>query len=391
MGTKHGKLWLIAWACAVLVGGTALAVDPAPIDYLPPGIFNVRRFQPFSGCNIYPYGNRDKARCGWFVTADWLDWWSRGPKQTLIGSPNNDGTQAFSGLDITNQVNSLDTGWIGRSPATGWRFDFGCAGRCGGWLASVLNVNPFEDRFSAGLGEILFRDQFETEPDSLRTAWVFSTVNVYNKSRAQGVEVMPFWRTDQLHRGGYLDWMAGVRYFRFVETFSVEAFDPRAWPGITLGTLVTTPTTFAWTQANNNIIGPQVGIRWFRERGRIQLSAEGRFMAGWNIQNVKQTGILDLESFTITIGDQIFVFKSTQAATSRHFNTFVPLGEVRANLAYQFTSHILAQVGWTGIFAGNIARPNTMVDYGVPNFGILPNNKQSIFLQGLNIGVVFNR
>jgi hypothetical protein len=389
-GSKRSQGWVMAWLLALWCCQLAWASDPVPIDFLPSGPFNLTRFQPFSGCDIYPYGDRDRARCGWFATVDWLTWWSRGPKQVIIGDPNGP-LNTITGNDLSRQVNSLDTGWIGRANATGWRIDFGQAGRCGGWLCSVLNVNPFTDQYSVGQGEILFRNEFNDQFNSFRQAWIFETVRVKNKSRLQGVELMPFWRTDQLHHGGYLDWMAGVRYLKFDETFTVDAFDPRAWPGVTVGELVSDPETFVWTRAVNNIVGPQVALRWFQERGRWQASAEGRFTAGWNMQNITQTGILDLQSFIITIGEEQFVIASRQAITARHFNTFSPVAEARVNLAYQFTSHILGQVGWTGIWAANIARPNTMIDYGVPNFGILGRNKQDIFVQGLNIGVVFNR
>lgn len=47
------------------------------------------------------------------------------------------------------------------------------------------------------------------------------------------------------------------------------------------------------TTAQNNLVGPQVGARWFRESNRLQLSAEGRFMAAYDLQNINQIAHLD--------------------------------------------------------------------------------------------------
>ena len=48
---------------------------------------------------------------------------------------------------------------------------------------------------------------------------------------------------------------------------------------------------------------------------------------------------------------------------------------------------------WTGIIVGNVARPADMINYQLPNMGILVhgNNKQTVFMQGLTVGLIFNR
>jgi hypothetical protein len=84
-------------------------------------------------------------------------------------------------------------------------------------------------------------------------------------------------------------------------------------------------------------------------------------------------------------------FTPRTAQYTRHQWEYSNLVEVRANLGYQVTKALVVQAGWTGIWADGIARPSSMVDYALPAMGIRDRNRQDIFIQGLNIGVVFNR
>ena len=72
---------------------------------------------------------------------------------------------------------------------------------------------------------------------------------------------------------------------------------------------------------------------------------------------------------------------------------FSPLGELRFNLQYQVFNKASVNVGWTGFIVGGIARPADMINYQLPNMGILVhgNNRQTVFMQGLTLGLIFNR
>lgn len=261
--------------------------------------------------------------------------------------------------------------------------------------------------------------------DLSRLATVFRTLTIKLRSDLKGVELMPYYRTHMLHKGGYLDFMFGARYARYNEQFSVYGYgeripyeagnvgsgtagNPLAIPvenymGSQLG-----PESYWLTTAANNLVGPQVGLRWFREKDRIMLSAEGRFMAAANIQNISQTAHLETPpqpngdaSIPPASADPrqlggrgantLLAFTPRTAQYVQHNTEFTALGEVRANIGFRMTSWIVVRAGWTGIWANRIARPSNMVYYALPAMGIQNRNTDTVFLQGLNLGVEINR
>jgi hypothetical protein len=84
--------------------------------------------------------------------------------------------------------------------------------------------------------------------------------------------------------------------------------------------------------------------------------------------------------------------KATTWDQSAHETEFSPLLEFRVEGHVQLTRLISFKAGWTGMFLDNIGRACDMIDYTMPSLGILPgNNKQIVFIQGINIGVELNR
>ena len=60
----------------------------------------------------------------------------------------------------------------------------------------------------------------------------------------------------------------------------------------------------------------------------------------------------------------------------------------------QLTNMIAVKAGYTGLFINNVVRAADMVDYTVPSMGITRNldgNLQSVYAQGLNLSIEFNR
>ena len=80
---------------------------------------------------------------------------------------------------------------------------------------------------------------------------------------------------------------------------------------------------------------------------------------------------------------------STQTRTT----TWSPLGELRFDLYYQVFNKVSLNFGWTGMVADGIARPNNITNYELPHLGILDKgqNRGTLFMQGINFGVTFNR
>lgn len=241
--------------------------------------------------------------------------------------------------------------------------------------------------------------------DLVRLSTHFHTLEVVQRTSIYGVELMPFYRTEKLHKGGYFDFLFGVRFFRYDERFNVYGFrDPDLVEGVDqIPTLL--DNSYWLTRAVNNIVGPQLGGRWTKKKGRWILDASGRFMAGFNFQSINQKAFIDvaeqpIDSFgSVTDpsalggrGPNTFLVLTPRTAIhSQHQNEFSPLIEVRANLGFQLTKALVAQVGWTGLWADNVARPSSMVRYTMPDMGIGQSNRQDIFMQGLNLGIELNR
>jgi len=210
----------------------------------------------------------------------------------------------------------------------------------------------------------------------------FDLVSIRNEVTTWGVELNYIYRMHPNHHGGIFELFFGARYLEFNEQFDVEAIggtlDESAW----------------YTSADNHIVGPLLGLRWFRKGDRWTWSTQGSFTAGLNRQNLFQNGFL---------GSHLDPTTPTQFAISRmgpsrfthtaYIDEFSPIVEVRVDFSYQVTSAISARVGWTGMWIDNIARASNIIDYEVPlmGFDLSRNAVDYVFINGVTFGVEVNR
>ena len=67
------------------------------------------------------------------------------------------------------------------------------------------------------------------------------------------------------------------------------------------------------------------------------------------------------------------------------------------NIKYAITRAVSVRVGYSFLWAANIARPVDMVNYEIgtgpgQKMGIITaNNRQNVFIQGWNVGIEMNR
>ncbi len=206
----------------------------------------------------------------------------------------------------------------------------------------------------------------------------FDTLLVRNVTETQGVEIM---RTHELSNRHLLEskrrnrWEIayGVRFLRIRDSFFFQG------TGDLLG------LTQVETGAENQIVGPQIRSKWSTQRGRLNVEIDGRFVFGYNVQDLDQTG--DIGQNLIPGGLNSFIQgQPTTFAYGRQANDFAPLVELRADASYQLTSSIAARLGYTAIFVDNITRASQVVRYALPDMGILPAGNQNIFINGVNFG-----
>jgi hypothetical protein len=195
--------------------------------------------------------------------------------------------------------------------------------------------------------------------------------------------------------------LVGGRYLEFNDHFGFQAGDNPA------GVAVNTPASSylagsSWdTEADNHIIGPEIGLRYFKKQGRWMFSTESRFAAGINCQNFHQYVDMgpELNPNPSPAGAprpsppfQPLALSATTTTNSAYVTEFSPIVELRVEGRYQITQAISFHAGWTGMFIDNIARASSVINYQIPGLGIdTTQNREPLFINGLTLGFDINR
>ncbi len=456
MLSKRTAIWLFTCVAVVLATSGALAQIPADsgADYPGPGqsyelggapfaageptswthgAFPVTPghvgsyAQPFGPAQTSEYGNGQRANEGWFFGYQRLAWSLSRPDTSYLGA-HPIGTVPAFGTNPLVPANALtiDNSFIRAVIGWGNRWEFGYMDDTNhGFLVSVLDhvsqgqydtkSTPFGSLVNNFLGAghpfITFGD-----PDGLLHAYgtlggvvvsdlgqlpgAFDTILMRNITTLNGVEAMRTYRAPRLHNNGYFEVMYGVRWFQMVDGFETWAYNNFfSTSSVAIGNSIVPynilNASYWGTTVQNNLVGPQIGLRWFAQRGHWTTSVETRFMAAANFQNVNQRAILGSLSQTSIASFANATAGFVGLATNTHVynTTFSPLGELRVGLAYAATRNINLKVGYDGIIVGNVSRASNRVDYNSPNIvGITPkSNNEIFFVNGLNFGVEINR
>lgn len=395
---------LAALLLVVLAGRPAVGQD-----------HELRGMQLFEPTDVRPYGNWAQPRTGFFLTFDGIYWHISPPDKTTIGfpglthqvltdvpaSPDQPDVQAVQ----TTEQNSLTTNFRAKWKQ-GDRFELGYVGEHHGWLITTLDTARQTQWNAAQHAAIVFADPtfnghslLETvygsengittvTGDPLRSPVIFDQVSVANRTKFSGVEAAYLYRQHQLHHGGTIEWLLGARYFQLDDNFTVNAFG---------GNLA---DSFWENEVKNRIVGPEIGLRYYKPFGRFALSSEGRFTAGVNTQSVHLNGILG-STLTEAPTDDLAprLMRATGFNHTANFYEFTPLAEFRIEAHMQLTRLISAKVGWNAMYMDGIARASNMINYAVgsPN-GPMPitteigeGNRQDVFVHGLTLGIEINR
>lgn len=388
----------------------------------------LRDMQPFAPAEMSTYGGGYRPNEGFFFSFDGTLWWIMPPDKTLIGDPTTRRVVIFEQIadadadgsvddDFTPEkvveFSTLDTGFLGAKPVGGNRYDFGYVDGHHGWLGSACTLFSQNQRLHASDAHVVFDDapfggegerhlQGYIDPDGLVVDDLpvrFDELIADNQVKTWGIELNYLYRMHPNHYGGIFELFLGARYLEFDERFTVQGLefiaDPLTEPASGLGDSL-------WrSDAENHIVGPQIGGRWFRKTGRWTWSTEGRFFAGFNSQNIRQRGTLGsnldpqlIESTDPPLPMAIRNMSPTTFNHTRHFREWSPAAELRVDLRYQLTRAVSARVGWTGMWIDGIARASNLIDYSIGQdsaMGITGNNNQDLFMHALSVGIELNR
>jgi hypothetical protein len=387
--------------------------------------------QIFAPADLSTLGGSIEPNEGYFFQYDVLYWSISAPKTKVVGAPGltrtvSYGPHPLNSLDPFSderiETSTLDSGALLANFSVGNRFDFGRIEDRHGWLMSIYQLRDQGETLNYPNADIVFKDPptgsrgthllqgpvplnptlFPSDPTVVIRDL---PVTLYNISMMQetstwGVEANYLYRAMTCHNGGTFEFFGGARYLEFNDMYGIQVGQGPAdlqVPDFLAGS--------SWyTDAHNHIVGPQVGVRWFKKRGRWMLSTEGRFMAGLNCQNFHQTATIGpnlnsggLESNGSSTGSVPYPYTPTAMAPTvathdAYDRVFTPLVELRLEARYQITRSVSFHAGWTGFWMDNIARANAVIDYTVPAMGIdLSDNKQNVLINGLTIGFDINR
>ena len=169
----------------------------------------------------------------------------------------------------------------------------------------------------------------------------------------------------------------GARYLRFSDEFNVDG------SGGILG------YSHWYTSIVNNVIGPQISLRWQNQRGRWSTNVQGRGMLGWNISNWKQQGGIGLNLIRGHYNQPLYLNPTTfEHGQSR--GDLSPLAELRIDTSYRISKAVALRFGWSGFYVGNIRRAHSGVKYYLPNMGFRDGNREATLVHGANFGFEVN-
>jgi hypothetical protein len=394
--------------------------------------------QIFAPADLSTAGGEIEPNEGYFFQFDILYWSASAPETKQVGYPDLTRSVSYGPHPITAQdkvsdvrieSNTLNSGDLQNQFTIGNRFEIGRVENRNGWFVSIYQLRDQGQDFHYKTADVVFQDPPQGPlgthllegPVPLNPAgWavgdpvvqrdlpvVLYDVTLSHNVETWGVELNYLRRLMTCHTGGTFEFYLGARYLEFDDEFGIRANDNLSPVTTTDNNSTTTTLTVPsflsnsyWNMsAQNHVVGPQVGLRWFKKQGRWMLSTEGRFMAGLNCQSYHQKYSigpnLNPSGAIPTNVDQLYTPATMAPSAGAHdayTHEWSPAVELRLEGRYQLTRAISAHVGWTGLWLDNIARANAVINYTVPDMGIdLTHNKQGLFMNGITAGIDINR
>jgi hypothetical protein len=352
------KTWLLALGLLSVLSCTAMAQEryqgfeqadiPMPVPEMGDSWFALPQ--------LSTYGRGPQPPNGVYFDIDYMRLAMQAPVGEPIGQPGSTLTNAI----FTNEFNN------------GSRYEIGNRVDDKGWLLGGFQISQ-DQRIQTGNSRIIFANS------GALVGNLFETIDVKNHADAWGLEIMRTWRCEpeRVPYAYVCEFMAGVRYLYFRDIYNFDGF--------------VTGNEGVWTtKTENNLIGPQIGMRISKQYGPWFVAFEPRAFAGYNYQNLHQHGELP---------GNILVAPATPGFNNTaHETEFSPVVEMRAEISYLLTRKIRTRFGYTGYWIDALARAPSMVNYAIPNFatpagpamGFTTNNTQDTYIQGIHWGIEVN-
>jgi len=358
-------------------------------------------------------------------------------------------------LSYTTQHNDWNTNQLSTKFHVGQRYNFGFMSGHNGWECQIFTIDGktaeagrgvqvgFADtnNNNDGLGSNYlagiimhqkkdenWQDCTETPEGNLKVDRLlvqFDKARMWNDISTWGVELNYLRRAHQTRLGRF-ELGLGVRYMKWDEDFGFWGGSERYGTGEIYSPNFLDDTTIE-TNADNNLVGPQIGIKWSRQTGRFGMEVLAKFTAAYNAQQVTMESTIASNGYASGLYgfDSIYSGKVDTASDTtvedsngnkylqyiapnirangmtgwdkKDYDVFTPIAEIGVKFNIELTSKIKMNLGWSGIYAGNIARPTGMADFTLDMAGqgvmglVDGKNKSDVFMHGFVFGLTINR
>jgi hypothetical protein len=269
-------------------------------------------------------------------------------------------------LDLNTNEELLSAGDLDFDVAGGLRVGF-CGRVSDCWTLDLEYLGVFDQ--SASAGEEL--DDSLMLPGALGLAvnnfFFDDEVDVRYESELHSFEanlVKCCCGSEGAHRGHSIEWLAGFRFIRFDEEFSMSATDSAEG------------TSVYDVETENNLYGAQVGARFRRFRGWWSWEATGKAGLYANDMEQTQAPIIDFPGV---------VFRTRRGGDDTEVS-FV--GDLNFTALYQLNNVWAIRTGYNLIWLANVALAPDQLDFtNAPNSGNGLVDGGGVFLHGVSVGL----
>lgn len=354
-------------------------------------------FQFFAPAEFGEFGNGPEAPTGWFATADRVHIYVSRPEDE---PSHTEGDFTWGNRFSFGYMSEEDHGWFGEY----WHI--GGPNMYATTEAERVNVLNTSDEINTvsldyvdlrGGSTVSIMDQNPGVPTSDQNNPVSGDRRYYvrdsvNDAKLKSIELNKSFRWKPLHYGSQIEPFFGFRYITFTDRYERDTYARITDLGVNVGQVPPTtidPTTLenerfdALTSTfNNHMVGGQFGARWFKVKGRWNLSSEVRAFLFSNFQFQSTVLHSELTFYGGTGVDEepegVFLQNTYNNANATEF---VFGGEVRAEAAYEVTRDLSLRVGVTF----------TEIGRGVGRGNDIGRNSQNLTMFGTTFGVDFKR
>ena len=372
MSIRPFIIWLAALIAVVGMTGTASAQKYLP--FVDPGYFGQVDFQFFAPAEVGDFGGEEPPNTGVFFDYD----------RTYVNVGRPDNTSFGSGRDGDfTWGNRYEIGYM-TEDHTGW----------GAVLWHLSGPNEYVEAFQERLDRFNDDDEDPASPDPIiqnRNPRSYILRDSLNVASLSSFELNKTWRRKEFHDGSILEPLVGFRYIKFKDFTRREDYvrfnedivgEPVPQVPSVDGTFEQLTQDTAVFE--NSMVGGQLGLRYFRQRGHWLLSTDVKFFALANFQQLANQRDVRLTRYSGVSAaadpdPELEIF--TRFRDYDENEEFVWGGEVRAEAAYELTRDISIRFGMVFLDLGQgIGRGTNPLD-----------NNQDVQIAGVTFGLTINR